>query len=246
MSGYIVGSIVHFFGRTLAFFSTWLSKAGYGLAIICALLFGFQGGVSDPPAEAKAKYFSGKTSHSRGYKRSGYRSNYRSGRKHISGHKQGRRHYQSRNGKPRGFSQQRHPVKYHQARKPGHKRHGKFAYQPKPYHGPSIIDVQKVLADKRARRSKAGYRLHHHRISRVVINGAAVTPRTNLYRHIERDDATGVSVIYFDKEKCDQGYDCVMRMGLSRSSAKIIVVGAKRAQRPDADHNLPRIIYPPN
>ena len=221
-----------------------LSKIGYCLAILAISLFGLNGGVVDSNAVAKAKYFSGKTNHSRGYQRSS--------RKHIRSHHNATRHYQGSRVKHHRNIQKRHGPNYRQARR---NRHGIFNLRPSHYRGPSDIDVHKVLTNKKARKSRARYRQHnyrrHHRgrysgINRVVISDAALIPPTNLYRHIERDDATGVSVMYFDKKKCDQGYDCVMRFGAKRSSAKIIVVGTKQEDRFGKDQDTPRITYPPN
>ncbi len=221
-----------------------LSKIGYCLAILAISLFGLNGGPIDNKAVAKAKYFSGKTNHSRGYQRSG--------RKHIRNHHNATRHYQSGRVKHRRNIQKRHRSNYRQARR---NRHGIFNLQPSRYRGPSVINVHKVLTTKKARKSRARYRQHnyrrHHRglysgINRVAITNPALIPQTNLYQHIERDDATGVSVIYFDKDKCDQGYDCVMRLGAKRSSAKIIVVGTKQRDRLGKDQKTPKIIYPPN
>ena len=246
MSGYFAGSLSRYFCRNSILPEKSISRFGYCLAILAISLFGMNGGPTDSQAVAKTKYFSGKSNHSRGYQRSS--------RKHFRNHNNvspANRHYRSSHVKHRGFTNKRARSKYGQAQQ---NRHGIFNLQPSRYRGPSIINVNKVLTNKRARKSRTGYRQHtyrrHHRdrynnINSVAITGAALIPQTKLYRHIERDDATGVSIIYFDKKKCDQGYDCVMRVGGKRSSTKIIVVGTK-PERFDEGRETPRIIYPPN
>jgi len=63
----------------------------------------------------------------------------------------------------------------------------------------------------------------------TVDNGLAVGP-------------DGPRAVYYRESQCNNGYDCVIRLGNSFSSPKIIVVGKKRS----IDNMRPKIIYPPS
>jgi len=222
------------------------------IAIVIASVFALNGGPIDSTAEAKAKYFSGKTNNSRLYRRSG--------KKYVRHHRNNTRHYRGNRIKQRTHINKRYRSNH---RRIHQNRYARFNRQAIHHHRlsstrpsvtrSSITNVQHFLAHKRTAKfgisnhpHRKHYRGRYNRIKKVTVIGTTPAPYTKLDQFISRDDATGVSIIYYDGKKCDQGYDCVMRVGLKRSSAKIIVVGIKGHDPISDDNDSPRIIYPPN
>ncbi len=82
----------------------------------------------------------------------------------------------------------------------------------------------------------------------LVRNGLRITTTSGqdyppqLDRHVFNEGPGGSRVIYYSKSLCEGGYDCIIRLGGSRSSPKIITVGKKRK----VESSGPKIIYPPS
>ena len=89
------------------------------------------------------------------------------------------------------------------------------------YNGPLVINVQQALAQR---------------------SGVYGVTKPNSNRHVI-EGIGGTRVLYYNESQCDEGYDCVIRLGNKASSPKIVVVGEKRKIDESA---APHIIYPPN
>lgn len=117
------------------------------------------------------------------------------------------------------------PVIKHQRRHKTVRHHYSNRGHYKSPTGPLVIDVHKAL--KRKKLKITTYRQN--------------APK-GLNRQVIDNGIGGVRVIYYDDSKCDSGYDCIIRLGNSRSSPKIIVIGEKRMEQPAG----PIVIYPPS
>ncbi|MCF6320394.1 MAG: hypothetical protein L3J32_01315 [Rhizobiaceae bacterium] len=100
------------------------------------------------------------------------------------------------------------------------------------YNGPLVIKVPPAHSRKGL---KARNRLK-------VISIDSRNPMRGLDEKIIDDGPGGVRIIYYNENRCNSGFDCVIRLGNSDSAPKIIVVGPKR----DRGSGGPLIIYPPS
>jgi len=98
-------------------------------------------------------------------------------------------------------------------------------YSGAQYKGPLVINVPRVHARKRLK----------------VISATNRNPVQGLDEKIIDDRPGGVRVIYYSENRCNSGYDCIIRLGNTTSAPKIIIVGPNRD-----NNNGPLIIYPPS
>ena len=110
--------------------------------------------------------------------------------------------------------------------------------------GAKVINVARVLEARRKsqRRHKKGFKVTIHSNSPTVSGPAAEHMR------LLNRDGYGLVVPDIGEMNCQAEYDCIIRLGTSPSSPKIIVVGEKRSVpgRDSAANPGPKIIHPPS
>ena len=131
------------------------------------------------------------------------------------------------------------------------------------YNGPLVIDVQKELAarrlvEKQGRpdgKSTKRITIISGKSTTQFLNGGALDgqsidgqAKSTLKPHIIEENSGGVRIIYYDDNKCEGGYDCIIRQGNLPSSPKIIIIGKKRAkyQYMQEEESGVKIFYPPS
>ncbi len=105
--------------------------------------------------------------------------------------------------------------------------------------GARIINVSKVLS------------IRHSKGEKRRGNGIRVVTYTNPGQrsdisHFVVRYGYGLTAPHYEDILCGDGYDCVIQLGNSRSSPKIIVVGEKRTETGMGDNSGPMILYPPS
>ena len=209
-------------------------------------------------AGERNRYYSGKSTFTNSHLR---KNNHRRMQKTLR-HKSARMKYTKRSHRALVKKQHRSPhvSRYTQRRKTMRRQTTKSFYPSRKYDGPQVIDVHKALRHNRKARMRHDYRGHksRKRLKITTTNTIAAEIAANVTSHVIRDGTRGEVLIYYNDAKCEGGYDCIMRLGKSPSSAKVIVVGEKRAMdfvndntqtnegKETAAETLPRIIYPPS
>jgi len=94
-------------------------------------------------------------------------------------------------------------------------------------------------------RNRYSNRIRNDGFGNFVTTGSGLAPQYDIDGIDVLDDPVSGSRIYYNARECDQGYDCVLRLGSDQSSPKIIVVGSRSDDPYDGKIRPPIVIYPP-